>query len=188
MLNIIISNYPIEASRWLTILYGPYSIRHIKGIWTKYKFIVMDEEFTLSEVERRFFRKAFDDPRVFLALSRASLSSPPLRSEPYYGYKLDEQLNNQVKKFLSSPNGLRINRDEQAVYLSAIFESTWHGKDFISKFGTDKKFKDQQSATRAVLNFITNYISAEDAHFLEVGNYSVKFMKYDWTLNDSSRK
>lgn len=188
MLNIIIQNYPIEASRWLTIFYGPYSIRHIKGIWTDYKFMVMDEEFTLSEVERRFFRKTFDDPRVFLAIFQASLSGPPLRNEPYYGDKLEEQLEEQTKRFLSSPNGFRIARDEQTVYVSAIFQPTWHGKDFISKFGTDKKFKDQQPATRAVLNFISNYIPEQDVSFLEVGNYSVKHIKYDWTLNDNSRR
>jgi hypothetical protein len=188
MLNIIIQNYPIEASRWLTIFYGPYSIRHIKGIWTDYKFMVMDEEFTLSEVEQRFFRKTFDDPRVFLAIFQASLSSPPLRNEPYYGDKLEEQLEEQTKRFLSSPNGFRIARNEQTVYMSAIFQPTWHGKDFISKFGTDKKFKDQQPAIRAALNFISNYISEQDVSFLEVGNYSVKHIKYDWTLNDNSRR
>lgn len=188
MLNIIIQNYPIEASRWLTIFYGPYSIRHIKGIWTDYKFMVMDEEFTLSEVEQRFFRKTFDDPRVFLAIFQASLSGPPLRNEPYYGDKLKEQLEEQTKRFLSSPNGFRIAKDEQTVYVSAIFQPTWHGKDFISKFGTGKKFKDQQPAIRAALNFISNYIPEHDVSFLEVGNYSVKHIKYDWTLNDNSRR
>jgi hypothetical protein len=186
MLNIIAQNYPIEGSRWLNFIYGPHSIRHIDGIWTKYKFLVMDEEFTLSAVEQRFFRKQFDEPRAFLAISYASRSGPPLRNQPYRGDKLEEQLNDQTKRFLSSSQGFKIDRNEQAVYLSAIFQATWHGKKFMAKFGTDKKFKDQAPATRAVLNFITNYASEQDASFLEVGNYSVKHMKYDWTLNDSS--
>jgi hypothetical protein len=190
MLNIIASNYPIEASRWLTIFYGPYSILHIKGIWTDYKFMVMDEEFTLSAIEQRFFRKEFHEPRVFLALSRASLSSPALRNEPYYGDRLDQQLDEQAKKFLSSPYGFKIDRAGQTVYLSVMFEPkpSWYGGEFADKYGTDKKFKDQQPTTRAVLNFITNYIPQGDISFLEVENYSVKYMKYDWTLNDSSIK
>ena len=188
MLNIIVSNYPIQASRWLTMFYGPYSILHIKGIWTDYKFMVMDEEFTLSAIEQRFFRKEFKDPRVFLALTRASLSSPPLRGEPYCGDKLDQQLNDQCTRFLSSPYGFKIDRDRQAVHLSALFESkpTWYASEFVDKYGTDKKFKDQDETTRAVLNFITNYIARGDVSFLEVENYSVNYMKYDWTLNDSS--
>ncbi len=184
MLNIIVANYPIDASRILSLFWGPYSIRHIKGIWTDYKFIVMDEEFTLREIQQRFFRKEFDEPRIYFALSYASFSSPPLRNEPYYGYKLREQLEEQSKRFLSSPRAFKINRDKQTVYLSAILQSNWHGEEFVDKFGIDKKFKDQQPVTRAVLNFITNYISEQDVSFLEVGKYSVEYIKYDWTLNE----
>jgi hypothetical protein len=184
MLNIIVQNYPIESSRFNRLWWPPTSIRHIKGIWKDYKFIVMDEEFTLSEIERRFFRKQFDDPRVFFAMCNASLSSPPLRNEPYYGHKLYHQLNDQVKRFLSSPEGFSIDRNNRAVNLSAIFEPTWFGREFIGKYGTDKKFKDQLPDVRAVLNFVTNYISEQDVSFLEVENYSVKYINYDWRLNE----
>jgi len=184
MLRIIVDNYPIESSRIQRLFWPPTSIRHIKGIWSKYKFIVMDEEFTLFEVERRFFRQEFKEPRVFFAVSHASLSSPILRNEPYYGHKLYEQLDDQAKRFLSDPRGLRIDGNDDTVYLSAILQSTWYGKEFIDKYGTDKKFKDQEPATRAVLNFVTNYISPEDVSFLEVQNYSVKYINYDWRLNE----
>jgi len=188
MLNIIVENYPIKAPRWTSIIWGPYSILHIKGIWTEYKFMVMDEEFTLLAIEQQFFRKEFKEPRAFLALSRASLSSPVLRNEPYYGYKLDKQLDDQCKRFLTSPYGFKIDRAGQTVYISSVFESkpTWYGGEFLDKYGTDKKFKDQEPTTRAVLNFIAGYIPQGDVSFLEVGNYSVKYMKYDWMLNDSS--
>ncbi len=185
MLEIIVDNYPIESSRILRVLWGPYSIRHIKGIWDKYKFIVMDEEFTLKEVEERFFCNEFDEPRVFFAISYASLSSPPLRNEPYYGCRLYEQLDDQAKKFLSNPLAFRIDRGRQIVHLSTIFHPTWYGKEFISKYGTDKKFKDQPPSVRAVLNLAINYISEQDLFFLERENYSVKYITYNWTLNDS---
>jgi len=184
MLKIIVENYPIESSRIYRLFWPPSSIRHIKGIWNKFKFMVMDEEFTLTEIEKRLFRKEFDEPRIFFALSQASLSSPTLRNEPYYGYKLHEQLDDQAKRFLSRPQGFRINRNNRTVYLSAILQPTWFGREFISKYGTDKKFKDQQPNVRAVLNFITNYIPEQDMSFLEVENYTIKYIKYDWTLND----
>jgi len=186
MLKIITDNYPIQGSRLLNPFYGPNSIRHIKGIWSDYKFIVMDEEFTLAEVNRRFFCKEFGEPRVFFAISHASLSSPPLRNEPYYGHKLHQQLEDQIKRFLSNPQFFRTDKENKKVYLSAILHPTWNGKEFVSKFGTDKKFKDQEPETRAVFNFITNYLSKRDVDFLEVENYSVKYIKYNWTLNDSS--
>ena len=188
MLKIITDNYPIKSSRILRLYpgWGPNSILHIKGIWTNYKFLVMDEEFTLSEIDRRFFRKEFDDPRIFFAISRASLSGPLLRNEPYYGHKLNEQLDDQARRFLSSPLAFRTDKEKGRVYLSSLFQSSSYGKEFISKFAIDKKFKDQEPTTRAVLNFITNYVPDDKVSFLEVGKYSVKFMKYDWTINDGS--
>jgi len=193
MLKIIVDNYPIKSYPLLRLLpgWGPNSIRHIDkriGHINKQKFTVIGEEFTLLEVERRFFRKQFDEPRVFFAVSGACLSSSPLHNEPYYGHKLYKQLDDQTKRFLSSPRAFKIDRDRQIVYLSAILQPTWYGKEFISKYGTDKKFKDQQPATRAVLNFLTNYISKQDVSFLELKNYSVKYIGYDWRLNDSSNR
>jgi hypothetical protein len=184
MLRIIVDNYPIESTRILRIIWPPDSIRHINGIWDQYKFIVMDEEFTLQEVDQRFFREKFDEPRVFLAITYASLSSPPLRNESYYGYKLNEQLNDQAKKFLANPLAFKLDRETQKVYLSAIFEPSWYGQYFIKKYGTDKKFKNQQPAVRAVLNFITGYIPEPDVRFLETTNYTVEFMNYNWRLNE----
>ena len=191
LLKIIVDNYPIQSSRILRLFWPPDSIRHIDkriGGINKQKFIVMDEEFTLLEVEQWFFRKQSDEPRVFFAISGACLSSPPLRNEPYYGHKLYKQLDDQAKKFLARPRTFKIDRGRKTVYLSAILQPTWYGKEFISKYGTDKKFKDQQPATRAVLNFLTNYISRQNVSFLEIENYSVKPIKYDWRLNDSSRR
>lgn len=186
MLKIITDNYPIAGSRFLNPIYGSTSIRHIKGIWTSYKFIVMDEEFTLAEIDRRFLTKEFDEPGIFFAICLASYSSPPLRNEPYYGYKLYQQLEDQVKKSLSNPEFFRIDRENKKVYLSAILHPTWRGKEFVRRFGTDKKFKDQEPETRAVLSYISKYLPQQDVDFLEVGNYSVKFLRYDWTLNDGS--
>jgi len=187
-LRIITDNYPIKpSSRILTIFYrGTNSIRHIEEKITGYKFLVMDEEFTFSTIEKRFFRDEFDDPRIFFAISSACLSSPSLRNQPYYGNNLSQQLDKQTEKFLSSPLAFGIDREKQKVYLSALFQSSWYGRDFIKKFAIDRKFKDQPAETRAVLNFITNYISKENVTFLETGNYTIKYMTYDWTINDGS--
>jgi len=184
LLKIIADNYPIQSTRVHRVFWPSTSIRHIRGIWTDYKFMVMDEEFTLSEIDQRFFRKEFSDPRIFFAVSQASVSGPPLRNEPYSGQKLNEQLEDQVKKYLSNPLGFNINTEEKTVSLSALFEPSWYGSEFVNKYGTDKKFKDQQPEIRAVLNFIINYIPKEKASFLEVGNYSVQFMSYDWRINE----
>jgi len=187
-LRIITDNYPIKpSSRILTIFYrGTNNIRHIEEKIARHKFLVMDEEFTFAAIEKLYFRGEFDDPRIFFAISSGCLSSPPLRNEPYYGRNLNEQLDEQTRRFLSSPLAFRIDREKERIYLSALFQSSWYGREFINKFAVDRKFKDHPPQTRAVLNFITNYIPKEDVIFLETGNYTVKYMKYDWTINDGS--
>ena len=186
-LNVVSVNYPIQSSsRFLRVLWGPTDLRHIESKISMYKFLMMDEEFTFKKVENRFFRGEFDDPRILLAISDACLSSPLLRNEPYYGHKLDEQLDSQAKRFLSEQLAFRIDVQKQRVYLSAVFETGRYGRQFLKKFAIDRKFKDHPPVTRAVLNFITNHVSERDASFLEVGNYSVKYMSYDWTINDDS--
>ena len=190
MLDIITRNYPIKPSSRVLLVFpgwGPNSTRHIDGIWNKYKFMVMDEVFTLSEIEERFFRKEFQEPRVFLALTRASLSSPPLRNEPYYGYKLYKQLDDQVRKFLANPSAFSMDKEKGKVYLSALFQKTFYGGQFVGKYGTDKKFKQKETETAAVLNFISNYVSEEVKSYLELGNYTVQFIGYNWTINDGSQ-
>jgi len=186
-LSVVTDNYPIEpSSRILTIFYrGTNSIRHVEDKIAERKFLVMDEEFTFAMIEKQFFRGEFDDPRVFFAVTSACKSSPPLRNEPYYGYKLDEQLTEQTERFLSSSLAFSIDREKEKVYLSALFQSSWYGKEFVNKFAIDRKFKDQTAETRAVLNFITNYISKEDVSFLQTGNYTINYMTFDWSINDT---
>ena len=189
-LRIIVANYPIDSYRYMHIFpdWGPRSIKHIDrriGRIREQKFEITNEEFTLRQIQERFY-KEFDEPRVFFALCDATLSSPPLRNEPYCGHKLDKQLNDQAKRFLSNPRAFRIEREKRRVYLSAMLQSTWHGKQFLNKYRTDKRFKLETETTRAVLNCLTNYISKEDLFFLERENYRIRYIRYDWTINDKS--
>ena len=185
-LKAIIENYPIEGSRWLNPIWGSNSIRHIKNEIDAYKFIVMNEEFTFDEVEKRFFKDLFKEPRVFFAITMGTKSSPPVLSAPYQGIMLYQQLDDQVRKFLADENiGFKADEENKTVYLSLLLKSSWYGSQFTEKYGTDKMFKDQTSPdTTAVLNFIINYIPQNYVSFLKIGNYSVRYLNYNWQLNE----
>ena len=183
MLRIIINNYPIKRV-YFRAWDPPTSISHIKGIWSDHKFMVMDEQFNLNQFADRFFKKKFYEPRIFFALNRASHSAPPFRNEPYYGKKLDKQLNDQMKKFFASGNAFKINRKRHKVQLSVIFKTVSQRQDFIKQYGTNKKFKDKKPQTRALLNFILKYVPKKDIPYLETGDYTVENLMYDWRLNE----
>jgi hypothetical protein len=69
--------------------------------------------------------------RIHPALVCAAKGYPPPRSEAYVAGNLDAQLNDQSRRFLAIPTGLRIDRAKKAVYFSSIFK--WYGVDFIER-------------------------------------------------------
>ncbi|MEO0534864.1 MAG: DUF547 domain-containing protein [Cyanobacteria bacterium P01_A01_bin.123] len=159
------------------------SIKDILGVWRITTHSVLDQSKTLDDIEHNTLRANHNEPRIHAALVCAAISCPPLRAEPFRGDDLDAQLEDQSQKFIDSPMGLQIDRDNNQVMLSMIFN--WFGQDWIPTYGVDEGFTGND-AERAVLNFITNYVSEEDAAYLREGNYEVKYLDYDWALNIQS--
>ncbi|MGK7874986.1 MAG: DUF547 domain-containing protein [Xenococcaceae cyanobacterium] len=156
------------------------SIRDIPGVWNRRKFNIAGESKTLDNIEHDTLRKDFNEPRLHVVLVCAAMSCPPLRNEPYRAEQLDAQLDDQVRKFIASPHGFRIDRKEGRVYLSSIFK--WYGQDWKQSYGIEGKFTGN-AKQRAVLNFLSNYLSPEDREYLARGGYKISYLDYDWSLN-----
>ena len=82
--------------------------------------------------------------------------------------------------WLSGEHGLKIDREAGIVSISSIFD--WFGEDWKTSYGTDEGFAGSNTQ-KAVLNFISNYVSEEDAAYLKAGDYRLKYLDYDWSLN-----
>jgi hypothetical protein len=186
-LKLVIDNYPITPKLYM-IFYPDNSIMQISGNWrTKYFFEIQGLEYTLEEIEKEFLLDRYQDPRICFALSYASIGGAILRPEPYTAEKLDEQLDDQVRAYLQTPQGLHINRNENVIYLSNLFTMHNHKEVFLSsEYGKIKKFRDRKPEEQAWLNFIWNYLPDEDKRYLETASYTIKFLKYDWLLNETS--
>ena len=182
-LTAIIDHYPIQLGSIIARVRFPQnSIRQIPGIWDKLSWTVIGKNYTLLEIETDILRKEFaDEPRVHMAIVCASVGCPPLRNEPFRAENLEVQLTDQSEHFLATPDKLNIDRNENIVYLSSIF--SWFGDDFVGKYATDK-FPDHNKIMRAVLNFVSQYVSEEDAAYLKSQDYATDFQSYDWTLNE----
>jgi len=178
----IIENYPIKASLLGSLMYPKNSIRQIAGVWDDLKFTVLGEDVTLDYIEHSVLRKKFNEPRIHMALVCAAKSCPALRQEPFSGSRLDEQLDDQTRRFLKNSMKFRINRTQKVVYLSKIFD--WFEKDFMDRYGTDQAYRGQEPAVNAVLNFVNSYLSHSDRAYLKDTEFEVSYLEYDWSLNE----
>ncbi|MEO0867521.1 MAG: DUF547 domain-containing protein [Cyanobacteria bacterium J06642_11] len=156
------------------------SIKDITGVWRLRKHPINQTEKTLNEIEHDVLRVDFDEPRLHAAIVCAAISCPPLRNEAFTGEQLDTQLDEQVEQWLARPDGLKIDKAAGEVKVSKIF--SWFGGDWVPSYGVDSGFTGSKEE-RAVLNFISNYVSDEDRAYLEAGDYKVSYFDYDWSLN-----
>ena len=156
------------------------SIRDISGVWKRRKFAIAGREKTLDNIEHDIIREEFNEPRIHMALVCAAMSCPILRKEAYTAEELDAQLDDQTRKFITSSQGFKIDRDQNIVYLSSIFK--WFGKDWIANYKIENKFTGSKKE-KAVLNFISQYLNPQDLQYLEQGKYKISYLKYDWSLN-----
>lgn len=168
-LQSIIDQEPIKAS-----------IRDIPGVWRIRQFEIAGQRKTLDNIEHQTLRVDFNEPRIHAAVNCSAISCPPLRREPYTGEQLDQQLEDQVKQWLSSPHGVQIDREAGEVRISALFD--WFGEDWLETYGGQEGYAGSDKE-RAALHFISQYVDPDDRAYLEDGNYRVRYLDYDWSLN-----
>ena len=176
-LKAIVDNYPIKG-RWFS-LSPRNSIRQIDGVWDKLTWNAGGREVTLDQVEHEILRAGFDEPRIHFALNCAAIGCPPLRREPYLVPLLDRQLILAARDYLATELGLRV--DGSTLRVSSLLK--WYGEDFISQFAhlidTDRSEKE-----RAILGVIAKYGPTEAAALAQEGRARIRFLKYDWALNN----
>jgi len=156
------------------------SIRDIPGVWRGREFAIVGSERTLDAIEHGILREEFNEPRIHYALVCAAVSCPPLLDEPYEGDRLDAQLDERARTFLSGEHGLQIDRAAGRVYLSSIFD--WFGEDWEQAYPAPDKYEGKTDE-RAILGSIAEYLDSDANDYLEAGDYSVKYLDYDWSLN-----
>ncbi len=129
---------------------------------------------SLDDIEHGILRKKFDDPRIHAALVCGASSCPRLRAEAYEANRLDEQLDEETRRWIREGLDLegnrknRLDRENKVFHASKIF--SWFKKDFG---GSD----------RGVLDFVAKYASESDREFLKKNDVSVRYLDYDWSLN-----
>lgn len=150
------------------------SVKDVDGFFAGKRFPVAGESLTLDEIEDRALAEG--DPRVHFTVVCASTSCPDLRPEPYRGSDLERQLEEQTTAFLTNEDkGLRLDGDD--LWLSSIFK--WYAGDFTGGSTVVAFF-----ARSKVLDWILPRLPNELAERIRAADPSIKYLDYDWSLND----
>ena len=147
--------------------------------WKDRFFTLLGKPQHLDGIEHETMRApgVFDDPRVHVAVNCASVGCPMLSNHAFTPDKLDAQLDELFTRFMSDRSRNRYNAQAQAVELSRIFD--WYGKDF------DKGHKGFSSVIDVVAKYADQLAdAANDRAQLRSGKVAIRFLEYDWSLND----
>ena len=172
VIKTIIDNYPIKRGFNIRALaYPANSIQQISNVWDRPVLSLLGKQVSLNDIENKFLRPEFKDPRAHFAIVCASIGCPVIRSQAYTAEKLDQQLLEQIQKFLSDPQKARYDILKDVLYLSSIFK--WFGEDFKQVGG--------------VITFIKIY--APKGLFNGLSEQTkIEWLGYDWNLNEESSK
>jgi len=178
----ILTRYPDIESIWDfgKIFGNPFKDRF---------FTLLGKEGTLDRIEHETLRKqgVYDDPRVHFAVNCASIGCPMLREEAYVAGRLDAQLEEQARRFLSDRSRNRYSAPKGALEVSKIFD--WFKEDWQSGY---RGFTGEASPVQSREQYFGRYAklladAPGDQKLLEDGKASIGFLEYDWTLNDAKR-
>ena len=156
--------------------------RVIGNPWKDEFFTLLGAKRNLDWIEHDTMRSpgVFDDPRVHVAVNCASVGCPMLGRDAFLAGQLDAQLESLFRRFMSDRSRNRYDAQSQMVELSQIFD--WYQKDF--KRG-HKGFASLQDVVARYAEQLAD--SAEDRARLRTKTVPVKFIEYDWRLNDLPR-
>ena len=179
-LQAIVEHYPIKGSlfSWLSLT-PRNSIKQIDGVWTRLRWRAAGAEMTLDEIEHETLRANYDEPRIHFAVNCASVSCPPIRRDPYTAERLDRQLILAARDYLASELGLQV--DGASLRVSSLFN--WYGEDFIDQF-SHLVDANGSAKNRAILGVVAKYGPADASRLAQAGSARIRFLKYDWSLND----
>jgi len=180
----LINDYnALTIEKILTRYPGIKSIRDFGSVfgnpWKDKFFTLFGEPSFLDHIEHEILRKegVYDDPRVHVAVVCASVGCPMLRNEAFRADKLEAQLEDAFRRFLSDRTRNRYNAQSRSLEVSKIFD--WYGKDFERGH---KGFTSVKQMFARYAELLAD--KPADRAGVSAQQVEVKFLDYDWSLND----
>ncbi len=150
----------------------------LQSPWKKKFFRLLGEERHLDWIEHEQLRPNYQDWRVHGAVNCASIGCPALRPEAFTAAQLGAQLDDGMNRFMGDRTRNRF-ADGRAE-ISEIFK--WFQEDF------DKGHLGVGSIDKLLARYAEQLGSVPaDRATLRAGPVRVRYLDYDWSLNDAGR-
>ncbi len=157
----IVDNYPV------------HSPIDIPGYFDKLKFRVAGEDLTINEIEYDRLIAAHKDMRAHFAVVCSDRGCMPLRGVAWKGKSLHADLETVCRQFVNDERQFKIDYDKKEVWISKIFE--WYGKKFTQD-------PDRPAAKPEL--FVLPYVDEKARTLLASGDYTLRIIEWNWTLNE----
>ena len=108
------------------------------------------------------------EPRIHFALNCMVKSCPRLYRKVFTPENLEKMLHQATEEFLNHPDHVKMDSENKIVYLSKILD--WYEEDFLEE-------------SDSLITYINKYRKSPIP-----ANYQVKFIEYNWQLNNWNNK
>lgn len=179
--QLILTKYPDLKS--IKDLGGTFS-----SPWKQKFFKLLGQDAYLDQLEHEMLRKkgVYDEPRVHYAVNCASIGCPMLREEAFTAGQLDAQLDEQAIRFISDRSRNRYN-PQRGLELSKIFD--WFKEDWQSGYRGVGQDQTPVTSREQYFGKVAKLLSdkPEEQKIIADGKAEIRFLDYDWNLNDAKR-
>jgi hypothetical protein len=163
----LVNAYNAFVLQWILFNYPIESIWQLKDSFSGKRNAIGGRSVSLDDIEHGTLRPLIGY-RAHAVLVCAARSCPPLQRSAYTADKFEEQNDRAYQAWLAREDLNKFLPTEKRIEISSIFK--WFTRDFDSAGGIAK--------------ILGRYAPASVHDFAASGNYAIKYVLYNWGLND----
>ncbi len=163
----LVNAYNAFVLRWILSNYPTESIWQLKGSFSGKRNQIGGRKVSLDDIEHGALRPLIGY-RAHAVLVCAARSCPPLQRFAYTAAKFEEQDDQAFRAWLAREDLNKFLPGDKKVEISSIFK--WFKQDFERAGGIPK--------------ILGRYAPQPVREFAASGNYEIKYLPYNWGLND----
>jgi len=163
----LVNAYNAFMLRWILSNYPTESVWSLKDTFTAKRNEIAGRKVSLDDIEHGALRPLIGY-RAHSVLVCAARGCPPLQRFAYTAEKFEEQDDQAFRAWLARDDLNKSLPNEKRVEISSVFK--WFKQDFDSAGGIPK--------------ILGRYAQPPVREFAASGNYQIKYVPYNWGLND----